>query len=419
MIYSRVRGLLPRDREVWLFLLYSAALHIGYFGVADVVLNFYFVSLGHDSATIGVLQSQPRLAGLLTSIPIGLLANRTGVHRMLIISTVGIVVSMLLEIVFPSLAMLVIAQFLVGVFYGGQQIAVAPMMVTLVPPERRTRFFAVHNVIAMATMAAGSFIGGYLPAIVVSATGRGVPAVDPAAAQTPFAYGSTIVIGAILILIGLIPFWFVRSGRKPRKVAHVAEPPRVPVPWRKLTVMTLPMLGFGFTGGLTFPFYNLFFRTQFGVPDDGVGTILSIGWFGMALIPMFNPWWERRYGRAWSLGILLSLAAVAFQIMAVASTLALCVIAFVFAISFRNCMQPLFQPLTLDHLPSELHNNVSSMSMVMWNVGWYVATLISGWLQQTYGFDVVYTIVAVGVFATGASVVAIFHRRRPYAFESA
>lgn len=419
MINSRVRGLLPRDREVWLFLLYSAALHIGYFGVADVVLNFYFVSLGHDPATIGVLQSQPRLAGLLTSIPIGILANRTGVHRMLAISTAGIAAMMLLEIAFPSLVMLIVAQFMVGLFYGGQQIAVAPMMMTLVPAERRTHFFALHNVIAMAMMAAGSFIGGYLPALVVSAASHGVPAADPASAQTPFAYGSTIAIGAFLILTGLIPFRFVRSGRKPRAVARTAEPSRTAVPWRKLTVMTLPMLGFGFTGGLTFPFYNLFFRTQFGVPDDGVGTILSIGWFGMALIPMLNPWWERRYGRAWSLGILLSIAAVSFQIMAVSSTLALCVMAFIFAISFRNCMQPLFQPLTLDHLPSELHNNLSSMSMVMWNIGWYVATLISGYLQQNHGFGMVYTIVAVSIFATGASVVAVFHRRRPLAFESA
>jgi len=56
------RGFVPRDRDIWLFLLYSAIFHIGVLGLADVVLNFYFVSLGYDSQVIGQLQSYPRLA---------------------------------------------------------------------------------------------------------------------------------------------------------------------------------------------------------------------------------------------------------------------------------------------------------------------------------------------------------------------
>lgn len=405
------------SREVWLFLIYSAVFHIGLLGLADVVLNFYFVSLGYDSEVIGLLQSLPRLAGFLSSLPLGLLANRIGLHRMLVWSTVGVVATMLFKVFVPTLPALAASQFLQGLFYGAQQIAIAPLMVVLVASAGRTRFFAYHNVIVMAAMAVGSFIGGRTPALIVSLFAGIAPAESTANAQTPFAYAATMLIAAVVVGVGVLPFLWIRSGRE-TVVAGMRAETKTRVPWGYLMFIALPMLTFGFTGGLTFPFYNLFFRTRFGVSDDTVGTILSIGWMGMALVPLLNPWWERRFGRAGSIGVTMLIAAGAFWVMGAAPTLLLCVVAFTLAISFRNVMQPLYQPLVLDHLPNTLHNVASSMSMVMWNVGWFAATIVSGFWQKTYGFGFIMTVVAVGVLITGAVVFLIFHNRREYSLHT-
>ena len=73
------RWLMPGfNRQVALFLLYSLIWHIGMFGIMDVVLNFYFVSLGYGSETIGLLQSLPRIGGLLTGVPVGLIVSDSG-----------------------------------------------------------------------------------------------------------------------------------------------------------------------------------------------------------------------------------------------------------------------------------------------------------------------------------------------------
>ncbi|PJF26280.1 MAG: hypothetical protein CUN53_08495 [Phototrophicales bacterium] len=79
-----------------------------------------------------------------------------------------------------------------------------------------------------------------------------------------------------------------------------------------LVYVSLPMLTFGFSGGLTFPFYNLFFRTVFGLSDAAVGSILSLGWISMALIPLLSSTIEKHVGRVWTLGILMSFTAAAF-----------------------------------------------------------------------------------------------------------
>ncbi|MDZ4764231.1 MAG: MFS transporter [Chloroflexota bacterium] len=418
-----------RRPALW-FLVYSAFFHAGVIGMMDVLLNFYFVSLGHDPQTISALQSLPRLAGFLTSIPVGLLCNRLGARSMLLWASIGCSAA-LGVLLFPTLTMLGVARFLFGMCYGAQQIASAPLMMGLVAAAGRTRFFSLHNVVSMVSMGVGSFTGGRVPALMIALFAGSVPAAWTASANTPFAYASSIALAAGVGLIGSIPLLFVKtslplslSPQSPPSLllktsARDEKPPRlnvargeVRIPWGMLAFVSIPMLTFGFTGGLTFPFYNLFFRTQFALPDDTVGTIISIGWIGMALIPMLNGAWERRLGRAGALGLTMTIAAVAFFGLGLLLPLAISAIFFVVAISFRNTMQPLYQPLVLDRLPPSLHNIASSMTMIMWNIGWFAATAISGTLQTTIGFGLIMQIVAVGVLLNGAAVVLIFRSKR-------
>jgi MFS family permease len=402
-----------------LFLLYSAIFHIGFLGIADVVLNFYFVSLGYDADTIGWMQSLPRLAGFITSVPVSLLANRIGSRRMVALSNFGIVAALIVPVLLPSLPAVAFSRFLIGFLYGAHQIATAPLMIALVDSSAHTRFFAYHNVVSMGSGALGNFIGGWLPALLVGALAGVVPAELTANAQTPFAYGATLLIAALVTLASTIPFGLMRSVSAPVTVSQPFTAAQSRDSWGLLVVLMLPMLLFGFTGGLTFPFYNLFFRTQFSIPDDVVGTIISIGWLGMGLIPLLNPWWERRFGRVWALALTMLIAAAGFFWLSLAPSLVISVIAFTLAVSFRNVMQPLFQPLVLDSLPRHLHNNASGMSMVLWNIGWFSATASSGVLQRTLGFPVIMQIVAVGVLLTAALVLVIYRRPQRSLFEPA
>lgn len=390
-----------KQRDTLLFLLYGAIYHIGLFGITDVILNFYFVSLGYDTTTISALQSIPRLAGFVTSVPISLLANRIGSRRMLALANVGVVIALLLPILVPVLPAVAISRFLLGFSYGAQQIASAPLMMMLVTKAQRTRFFAYHNVITVAAGAGGSFVGGHIPAWI-----------DPLQPQSAYAYGVTLLIAVIITVISVIPFALIRADAAPpvaKLSLSAAERRRT---WGFLAFLASPMLVFGFTGGLTFPFYNLFFRHQFALPDDAVGTIIGIGWLGMAFIPMLNPLWEQYLGRARALAITMVISACGFFALGVTGALPLAVIAFVVGIGFRNVMQPLYQPLVLDSLPRELHNNSSGVSMVLWNIGWFTATAISGTLQLTVGYGAIMIIVALGVLLTAVIIMAIFHKPR-------
>ena len=399
-------------RQVVWFLAFNALLHIGLLGISDAILNFYFVSLGHGSETIGLLQSVPRVGGFLTSLPVGLLANRIGTRRVTVYSTAGIAVSYAMLIVWPDLAVLGLSRFLVGLFWGAIQIATTPLLIGLSPHESETHTFSYLNLVSMGATAVGSLVGGVLPLGAAALFPGATRVAGVVAEETPFAYQAALGLAGCTVVISLLPLLRLKDTRA-EAVQTLAIPTGSRVPWRHLAWLSSPLLIFGFTGGLTFPFYNLFFRTTFAVPDKTVGTILSLGWLGMALVPMANPWWDRRWGRAWTLGITLSIAALAFLGMSLAPSLAVSVACYVVAISFRNVMQPLFQPLIMDTLPPYLHTITSGLGSVLWNTGWFSATAISGFWQETYGFGMIMRIVAVGVFLNGMLVVLIYRARAP------
>lgn len=408
-------GLMLDNRRVLFFMLYNALLHVGMLGIADVVLNFYFVSLGYDLTTIALLQSVPRLGGFLTSIPMGLVTAKVGPYRVMLYSTLGCALSFIVMVLFPQLWIIVGSRFLLGFFYGAQQIALAPLMGALVESARHTHFFAYHNVVSMFSMSFGSFIGGIMPALLVTSLAPLVPAAAASDAQSPFAYGAALILAAILIALSVLTFVPVREASASERESFTpdtgTETKRPPIPWRLLLLMTFPMIPFGFTGGLTFPFFNLFFRTQFDINDQVIGIILSIGWMGMAFVPMVNSTLEKRFGHARALGVTMAVASVGFLWLSLAPSFAWSVLGFVIAISFRNTMQPLFQPLLISRLPSSLHSVVSSVSNVMWNIGWLTATILSSVLQTMIGFRAIMTVVAIGTLFTGFCIVFIFQHR--------
>jgi MFS family permease len=405
------------NRRVALYLFHASLFHIGLFGMTDVILNFYFVSLGHNSDTIGWLQGVARIGGFLTGIPMGLLADRLGGRRVSIYSMLGAALTYGLLIFWPSLPVLVLSRFLAGLGYGAAAILPGPLLLNFVPREQQTRLFAFYNLLTMVATSFGSFIAGFLPtcltALALPLRANLPGASDP---QSAFAYGAALLVAGLLIGLSVLPLFWLGDSTPPARAderrAGVAS--LRALPWLYLSFLSLPVLFFGFTAGMTFPFYNLFFRTTFHLPDQAVSSILSVGWLFMGLMTMITPWWDRRFGSAGGLGLAMGIAAVAFIGLGGAHELGLGIFFFVVAVCARNAMVPLFTPLIMRGLPVALHNITSSLGNTLWSLGFFVASAVSGIWQQTYGFGLIMTSVAVGLLFTGAAVVLIFRKQRSY-----
>ncbi len=375
-----------------LFLCHSLLFHIALLGIADILLNFYLVSIGFDGQTIALLQSLPRLSGFLIGLPIGLFADRIGNRRLIMLSTAGIALSVAATALTTSLPLLALSRFAWGACFGANQVVKPPFMVTLTDRREHTAQFSWHNLVSMLAVALGSALGGLLPMLLGGAVHADASA-----------YRRSILLAALILLLSALPMLPLdergeTAGRHGRLGAWRL------LPWRRLLRLTFPLFVFGISGGLTFPFFNLFFRDVFGLGDGAVGVVIGLGWLVMGAVPLANPLWQAHLGRAGALFTLMLLSALAFIGLGLAQALALAVVFYALAIGARNTMQPLFQPLLLDSLAEAHHNLASSLGLALWNMGWFGATLGFGWLQLSLGYRGIMLLVAVFVLLNGLSI---------------
>ena len=112
-----------------------------------------------------------------------------------------------------------------------------------------TRVFSYFNVVAMGSTAVGSFFGGYLPLWAVRLFPAVTGATGPVPEQTPFAYRAALAIAAITVALSILPLLSLAEIAGTRAESGHARNQRIP--WAHLTRLSLPLLIFGFTGGLT------------------------------------------------------------------------------------------------------------------------------------------------------------------------
>ena len=397
---TKQRRLPGLNRQVLLFLCHSLLFHMGLLGIADILLNFYLVSIGYDSGDISLLQALPRLSGFLIGLPLGFAANRAGNRRVIIVSTCGIALCIAATALAPTLFLIALSRFFWGACFGAAQVVKPPFMVTLTPPGEHTAQFSYHNLVSMMAVAFGSALGGFIPALVSR-----VLSIKAASA----AYQAAILIAALAVLLSVLPL--LRLSDHSSRPASAASHRRQAIPWLKIFRLAFPLFVFGISGGLTFPFFNLFFRDQFGMADSAVGSVIGLGWLAMGLAPLLNPFWEARLGRAAALTGLMAASAVAFVGLGLSRAIIAAVVFYALAIGLRNTMQPLFQPLLMDSLARPFHNVASSVGLALWNMGWFGATLCFGGLQSVLGHSNIMLIAAFLVLLNGISIYAI-HRTK-------
>ena len=406
-----LRRLPGLNGQVALFLCHSLLFHIGLLGIADILLNFYLISIGYDGTTIALLQSLPRLSGFLIGLPIGLIANRVGNRRMIVLSTCGIALCVASTALTQSLLLIAVSRFFWGAGFGAGQVVRAPLMVTLTQRSEHTAQFSYHNLVSMFAVAIGSALGGTLPIIVSRAVSiHALGNLRPE--QMPLAYQGAIMIAAGVILLSIVPLLTLRT--RASDAGYANDQPDLPwrlVPWRRILRLTFPLLVFGISGGLTFPFFNLFFRDLFGISDSAIGSVIGLGWLIMGIMPLLNPIWEARMGRAMALTVLMIVSAFAFIGLSLSQALSVAVLFYVLAIGIRNTMQPLFQPLLMDSLEVKYHNLASSVALVLWNIGWFGSTLSFGYLQTAIGYRSIMLLVAFFVVMNGLSIRMTARRR--------
>jgi MFS family permease len=377
--------------SVWRILLHSSVFGLA-LSVADLLFNFYLVSLGYTATTAGLFSTIGRAAGMILGLPLGLLIDRVGPQRSILIGVLAYGLGWALMLQFSALWVMLPIQFVIGAAYILTSTAVTPLLAGVTREHQRPMIFGWNASATLAVGLAGSAFGGVLPSLAA-----GVLRVGPQ--DTP-AYRLALMAVVGLSVSAMLPV----LGRMPALTSgHPASAPPAPttlLPTRSLLRYSLAGMLLGMGGGSILPFQNLFFRHSFSLSDATVGVVLAWSALDMGLGGLLGGPVAGRLGLRRA-AALLRLGSVPAMLLMLAPTLALTVAGFFLRGLFIAASFPLNDALVMRATPLRQRGMASSMTNVLWAGGWAAAAWMSGVVQERWGFAPV-LIFAATVYALSA-----------------
>jgi MFS family permease len=372
--------------------------------IAEVLLNFYLVSMGYGTDAAGLFSTVARVAAVALGLPIGMLIDRSGAQLTLTLGLLGYVFGWILLLVLPAVApgqlwLLLGAQFLAGGAQILAQTAVVPLLTSATTEEQRPMLFGWNASAAMVIGLLGSVLAGILPGMVAQ-----VRAIGP---QDTLAYALALVSVVVIGLLAIMPLVKPIVPLVLLQRTDVQDQPVSLLPTLQLARFALPSFFLGVGGGLFLPFQNLFFRNTFTLSDATVGLILGGAAFSMGLGGVIGGPVSQRMGLRSAAAWLRLGVAPAMALMLV-PWLPLVIVGFFFRGMFVAASFPLNDALVMQSVPVRQRGLAMSMMSVLWSLGWGASAAVSGWMQLRYGFTpiliaagIAYVVSGLFIFATG------------------
>jgi predicted MFS family arabinose efflux permease len=151
----------------------------------------------------------------------------------------------------------------------------------------------------------------------------------------------------------------------------------------------------GIGAGLLLPFVNLFFKLRFSVPDSTLGLIFALNSLLIGVGNILSPFLARRMGRIRLVVLCQALSLPFFFLWGYVPILSLSALGYLLRTSLMNLAGPMFSVEVLERVLPELRGGVNAISMVFWNGGWALGSLVSGFIQVRYGFSPLFPVTVV------------------------
>ncbi|MFO7679321.1 MAG: MFS transporter [Chloroflexota bacterium] len=381
----------------------NARLYLGYtilngmaFGMFRLLFNFYALSLGFDEAILGQLLTVTNLVALLTALPAGLIGDRIGRKRTLILASVLTTTAVFGTVLWRDTTGFFLFSAILGLGQSLSGVTLGPFIMENSGKEERTYLFSFSFGVQMIAGFAGSWLGGQLPMWLGTAV-----QVDATSAT---AYGlTTAVIGGIASL-SLIPLVFIRRPQTvnpdaPKNLSPLAYARQKP---RLLLKLILPIFITSLGAGLLMPFMNVYYRHDYGISDSAIGSLFALGSLAMAVGLLAAPPLADRYGKMRVVVVSQALSIPFLALMGFTPWFWVSALAYLVRLMLMNMSNPVYQAFVMEQVDEEARATVASLVSMSWNFGWAFSPSISGWLQVNFGFAPIFIITMISY------VIAIF-----------
>lgn len=364
-------------------------------GVYRLLFNFYVLSLGYDEAILGNLITTSNMTALIMALPMGYLVDLWGRKNSLLIRTLIMVVAVGMMAVWPSVWLFYLMNVAFGIAMSIGSVVTGPFMMENSGEEERAYLFSFSSGLRMAAVAAGNWLGGYMPTWIAN-----YQKVGPESAA---AYGGAMFVIAVISLVGILPILFIKRNY----AADVRDGIFAPVSFArsnpaKMVQFFVPLLIVSVGAGLFVPFMNVFFREVHHQSDQVVGSLMAWGALAMGIGLLIAPPLADRIGKLRLVVLTQGLSIPFMVLLGFVPIFWLSGLAYYVRMALMNMSSPIYQNFVLEQVDQNDRATVASLYSMVWSFGRSFSPSVSGSLQVDYGFGPPF-LIAIGLYA-----VAIF-----------
>jgi MFS family permease len=374
----------------------------------NLFFNLYILDAGYSRDFLGLVNAAPSLSALLLGVPMGLLSDRMGRKRAMMIGFALANFAIITMILGRSEGVILAGALILGATSQLYFLSQAPFMMKSSDDQSRDILFSLSFGMFPLASTAGNILAGYLPGLFTRWFHL---------AGSVAAYQAVLLFCVVMSFLVLVPIAYIHEPNKAAAEEKTGSPAPMVSVWevllRPLTLkLAIPNLVIGFGAATLVPYFNVFFAERFNMGDSTLGILFSLGSLLTGIGCIFGPRLVGNLGGKVRTVVLGQGASLVFLLMIGFSPWPwLAVIGFLARGALMNMVAPLFDAFALEQSHETEHGAVNSIRNLAWNVGWAVGPYISGVVQQRYGFSPLFVSTAI-LYALGISLTWIFFRPR-------
>jgi MFS family permease len=378
----------------------------------NLFFNLYIIESGFSRDFLGLVNAAPSFSALLLGVPMGLLSDRMGRKRAMILGFTLANFSIIGMILGRSETVILIAALLLGATSQLYVLSQAPFMMKTSDDKTRDVLFSLSYGMFPLANTAGNFLAGYLPGLFKSWFGI---------TSSALAYQGVLYFSVITSFLVLVPIAMIhdpktsRAEEKSGPAEGTSRPQGRPSVWktlaRPLTLkLSIPNLAIGLGAATLVPYFNVFFAERYKMSDAALGILFSVGSLLTGVACIIGPRLVGNLGGKVRTVVLGQAVSLVFLLMIGFSPWPwLAVLGFLVRGAMMNMVAPLFDAFALEQSHEAEHGTVNSIRNLAWNVGWTIGPYLSGVVQQRWGFSPLFVSTAV-LYAIGIGLTWIFFR---------
>lgn len=360
-------------RQFWIYLAAAFLFNVGMF-IFFFLYNLFLLDYGYTEGFLGQARSAYSLGGMAGAIPAGILAQKFGLRKTMLVCLSSVV------LLFSLLTLFVSAQAQLGLAFLSSAVASAwlvctlPAVAQLTTEQNRSLGFSVNTAFGIGSGVIASLAGSRLPGVLA----RIAPAATPGQLKQ----------GALLVACGVIGLALWPASRL-RLAAVPASDRKVRLPspflFRFLAAIAVWSLA---TNAFT-PFFNAYCAQYLRMPLKQIGVAFSASQLSSMLAILAAPLLFRKFGLVTSITCTQVAAAGALICLAGISTIPGATAVYVMYTACLFMSEPGMFTLLMNRMEPSERSSASALNLVVMSLSAAVAAPLAGASFTRFGYPIV------------------------------